>query len=87
MSRYSGDVTLPDGRQFHVVAVFDWEPDTNASNLLSSEITTLDGEEIDADLMNERVEWPGSYDGWSYLWSACVDLVCQQEPEEYDPEL
>lgn len=86
MSRYSGDVTLPDGRQFHVVAVFNWELDTNAGNLQKCEITTLDGEEIDVDQMSERVEWPDSYDGWAYLWSVCVDLVCLQQPEDYDPE-
>lgn len=85
MPRYSGDVTLPDGRQFHVVAVFsERERDTNGSDLLSADLYDLDGNEVDPDIQNEEIGWPGSYDGKTYLWSACVDLVCQQPPDEVD---
>lgn len=89
MARYSGDVTLPDGRQFHVVAVYDWEPDTNAGNLLSCEITTLEGEEVGTEEWNTEVAWPNQYDpdAMAYLWEVCVDLVSLQEPEDYDPEI
>jgi hypothetical protein len=95
MPKYSGDVTLPDGRQFHAVATFtqrEWDTsifapdgaDLNASSLINAEIYTLEGEEVDADVQNELIDWPSSYGGKAYLWEALVDLVIQQPPDEED---
>lgn len=94
MPRYSGDVTLPDGRKFFVVATFtqremDYHSGTGGSDLIDAEIYDMDGEEIPVEVQNEEIDWPNRYDSKAkdYLWSACVDLVCQQPPDDddYDP--
>lgn len=81
--RYSGDVTLPDGRTFHVMARFGpFERDTNsAGDVLETIITTPDGEEVDLSVYNEEIDWPGPHCK-DYLWSVCVDLLTQ----EYAPD-
>lgn len=86
--KYSGDVTLPDGRKFYVVAIFG-PPDreTNSGgDLISAEIDDAEGNELDADAYNEEIPWPTRYDAnaKNYLWSVCVDLACEQAPDDYD---
>lgn len=90
MSRYSGDVTLPDGRQFYVVARFgspDYETNSGG-DLISTHIEDVEGNELDANAYNEEIPWPTRYDASAkdYLWSVCVDLVCQQSPDEPDDD-
>jgi hypothetical protein len=80
MTKYSGDVTLPDGRQFHVVAKF------RNGDVDDVEIEDTEGNLLDADAQSEEILWPNRYDpNWhNYLWEVCVDLVCQQPPDDDD---
>jgi hypothetical protein len=91
--QYSGDVTLPDGRQFHVVACFtEWEPDTNACDLIGVNIFGADGNELDADAYNEEVDiinpvgYPPGWGSKTYLWELCVELVTNKSPDEPDDD-
>lgn len=88
--RYTHDVVLPDGRQFHVTARFTApERDTNSGgDLIDVDIEDMDGNELDADAYSEEIPNPNphSYRSKTYLWELCVDLVCQYAPDEPDED-
>jgi hypothetical protein len=83
MPKYSGDVTLPDGRQFHAVVCFSQQEwDTGASDMLYAKIYDMEGNEVDADIQNEELEWPIDSDSKNYLWSVVVDLLLENNLED-----
>lgn len=89
MPRYSGDVTLPDGRQFYGIVRFTpTERDTGASDMVSAEIYYTDGGEVSAEAQNEplTILLPGYHD-CMFVWEAVVELLTKQPPDddEYDP--
>lgn len=91
MPRYSGDVTLPDGRQFRAVVIYGpTEPDTNAATMRSCEIYYMDDTEVPVEVQNEplKVLLPNYHD-CIFLWELVHDLVLLTEPDydydHYDP--
>lgn len=86
MTTYSGDVTLPDGRQFHgVVRYTPIDRDTGAADMMSCEITYLDGEEVPAEVQNEPLKMlPPGYHDCLFLWECVVELLSKQAPDDDD---
>jgi hypothetical protein len=88
MSRYTQDVTLPDGRQFHVVARFGPpERDTNSGgDYISVDITDMDDNELDGDAYSEEITVldPLGRQVKTYLWELCADLAATHSPDDDD---
>jgi hypothetical protein len=75
---FHGDVVLPGGRIVHGRIVAAYERDTNATNVLSVDLSWPDGEELTDDEYNEDL-------GYAYLHEFATDALLLMRPEETTP--